>query len=332
MGKKDSINDKRFAKIHTDPRFRTQKVQDQKLDLDERFTGMFTKKNFQGPVPSKVDERGRKVKEVENPLAELYDTKGLDCIDEKGKFKWDVESSSESEVEEDANLGEDLYEHVENVPEGEESNRLAVTNCDFRVIKAVDLLALFRSFCPGDIEKVSIYPSQFGTERMEKEAKSGPVGEFSGEGDENDDVKLRKYEIDLLKYYYAVVECKSKESAIRVYEECDGLEIERTANFIDLRFIPESITDFKYPATDIATEIPKNHQLLAFYTRALQHSNVELTWDETPKERIHALQSAFSIEDYDEDEIDYSKYIASPSESEREEVEEEEQELPEKRS
>ncbi|CAG9319497.1 unnamed protein product [Blepharisma stoltei] len=329
MGKKDShIKDSRFSKIHTDPRFRTQKPEDQKVKLDERFTSMFTKKDFQGPVPSKVDERGRKVKDVSNPLTEIYDTSGIECIDAQGKFKWDVESSSSSGEEDEINLGEDLYEQVENIPEGGETNRLAVTNCDFRIVKAVDLLALFSSFCPGDVAKVTIYPSQFGMERMKKETVAGPVGDFSGVDPEEDDTKLRKYELDQLKYYFAVVECNSIEAAIRLYEECDGLEIERTSNFIDLRFIPDDVQDFKYPAKEIANEVPKNHQLLHFYTKALQHSRVELTWDETPKERTQKLQSAFAVEDLDE--VDLQNYIAPMSSSEEEEPDD--YDMPQKRN
>ena len=62
--------------------------------------------------------------------------------------------------------------------------------------------------------------------------------------DENDDFDpeaLRKYQLERLKYYFAVVEFDSVAAADRVYEECNGLEFENTSNVIDLRFIPEGM-------------------------------------------------------------------------------------------
>jgi len=62
--------------------------------------------------------------------------------------------------------------------------------------------------------------------------------------DENDDFDpeaLRKYQLERLKYYFAVVEFDSVAAADRVYEECNGLELENTSNVIDLRFIPEGM-------------------------------------------------------------------------------------------
>ena len=62
--------------------------------------------------------------------------------------------------------------------------------------------------------------------------------------DENDDFDpeaLRKYQLERLKYYFAVVEFDSVTAADRVYEECNGLEFENTSNVIDLRFIPEGM-------------------------------------------------------------------------------------------
>lgn len=308
--------DQRFAKIYSDPRFRTLAKKERKVQLDPRFSSMFTSAEFQGPISKNVDERGKKVTEVTNPLTRVFDTSEVQCIDDEGNFKWEVQSSSSSEPDVQMEVGEDLYQE-DSVPTGDETLKLALMNCDWNLIKAVDLLAILRSVAPG-VLKVSIYPSEFGKNKMEKEAKVGPIIGTS----EVDEEALRRYELETMKYYYAVAECDSLETSKKIYDECDGLEIERTSNVLDLRFVPESLV-FPFDPTDVATEVPKKYKMLDYYTKALQQSRVTLTWDEVPRERINTLRKAFQDEDIDDDEL--AKYIATPSpvnETANEEIEE----------
>jgi len=60
----------------------------------------------------------------------------------------------------------------------EATSRLAVVDLDWDHVRAVDIFAVLRSFVPsgGRIKKVTVYPSDYGLERMKEEATLGPRG------------------------------------------------------------------------------------------------------------------------------------------------------------
>jgi len=177
-----------------------------------------------------------------------------------------------------------------NITLGDASSRLAVVNLDWDNIRAVDLMAVGSSFCPpgGQILNVSVYPSEFGRERMEREEVEGPPSElFVGsskvndtseehsledssppESDDDDEkIKsnllhkatgstgdfdshaLRAYQLSRLRYYYAIITCDSPSTALALYNDMDGRDYLSTANCFDLRFVPDSVT-FDDPVTD----------------------------------------------------------------------------------
>ncbi|VAH29387.1 unnamed protein product [Triticum turgidum subsp. durum] len=122
--------------------------------------------------------------------------------------------------------------------------------------------------------------------------------------------KLRTYELNRLRYYYAVVVCDSSTTANHLYTTLDGTEFLKTANVFDLQFISDSM-EFKHPARDVATEAPPNYKEPDFETRALQHSKVKLTWDDDEPERKKKLRRKFNDEQLD----DLGVFLASDSES-----------------
>lgn len=111
--------------------------------------------------------------------------------------------------------------------------------------------------------------------------------------------KLRTYELNRLRYYYAVVVCDSSTTANHLYTTLDGTEFLKTANVFDLQFISDSM-EFKHPARDLATEAPPNYKEPDFETRALQHSKVKLTWDDDEPERKKKLRRKFNDDQLDD--------------------------------
>lgn len=264
------------------------------------------------------------------------------------------ESSSEEETsseEEDSADEDDLAdataggEQTEQIPMGEVSKRIAAVNLDWDHIRAADIMAVAASFAPtaGRVETVTIYPSEFGRERMEREELEGPPREIfasskrkeeseddsdsdededekirkrllreqAGEGEEFDDAKLRQYQLERLRYYYAVIECDSKTTAKAVYDDLDNREYLTTSNFFDLRFIPDEVTFDDDKPREQCTKLPDGYKPNDFRTEALTHSKVRLTWDDDDTTRKEVQKRAFSRAELDENDL--QAYIGSDS-------------------
>ncbi|ESO00059.1 hypothetical protein HELRODRAFT_113446 [Helobdella robusta] len=208
------------------------------------------------------------------------------------------------------------------------TRRLAVCNMDWDRIKSVDLMVLFSSFKPegGIIKSISIYPSDFGLERMKEEEWKGPkelteksdkvklLDEASSEKYFKE--KLRLYQLNRLKYFYAVLECDSVSTADAIYSNCNAMEYERSSTVLDLRFIPDDMTFDDRDPTSVCTSLPPkgSYKPTIFVNTALHQSNVQLTWDETPQERQAVLMADFTKKELHDDEIKH--YLASSSDEE----------------
>lgn len=319
-------------------------------------------------VPDESESEGEGEIEVEEDDVvekELKRAEGYDAA-RGGGF-----SSSEDEDEEDDEEGgveieeasfPDMQAEQAGVEMGEVSSRIAVVNLDWDNIRSTDLMAVFSSFAKGSkIHKISIYPSEFGKERMEREELEGPpkeifsrqdASEIESESDSEDsdtdekikkelqaedagkdfdDSALRQYQLERLRYYYAVIICSDANTAQDIYEATDGTEYLSSANFFDLRFIPDDVT-FDDKPRDECKEIPTDYHPTEFVTDALQHSKVKLTWDMDPAEatRKDAIKRAFSGSRAEIGENDLRAYLGSDSESDVEASEADEPQLSKK--
>ncbi|KAJ8125238.1 hypothetical protein O1611_g8400 [Lasiodiplodia mahajangana] len=270
-----------------------------------------------------------------------------DDEDDQGDNKDEDEGGAD--VSKSANI-QRLRDEQNDIEVGEITKRIAVVNLDWDNIKAADLMVLFSSFAPqgGRIEKVSIYPSEFGKERMRREEVEGPPKEIfkaaakdeddsepDSEDDSEDEEKIKKdllqegddqdfdndalrsYQLDRLRYYYAVVICSDLSTAEKLYNACDGTEYLASSNFVDLRFIPDDVTFDDEPREE-CDSVVANYQPTEFVTDALQHSRVKLTWDVAPDEaaRKENIRKAFTGSRADLEENDFRAYLASDSEDE----------------
>uniref|UniRef100_A0A915J3K1 NUC153 domain-containing protein n=1 Tax=Romanomermis culicivorax TaxID=13658 RepID=A0A915J3K1_ROMCU len=135
--------------------------------------------------------------------------------------------------------------------------------------------------------------------------------------------KIRQYQLNRLKYYYAVVECDSPETANGIYEACDGVEYESSATKIDLRFIPDDTSFDEDTPSDEATDLGdlNAYKPLHFRNAALQQSKVELTWDETSDARKDLMKSMFENQE-NLDQLNLKGILASGSSDDEDEEEE----------
>ena len=106
-------------------------------------------------------------------------------------------------------------------------------NFDWQSLKSKDIYSLFESFIkalypdqnPSDrLIGVDIYQSEFGIERLRIENEEGPL-RFLQEGMIDDEkggrkinpIVLRTYELDRLRYYFAVIQFSTKFVAEKIY-------------------------------------------------------------------------------------------------------------------
>ncbi len=439
--------DSRFAAMHSSHLFKRSAQAKHKVKVDERFKEVLKDKKYVN-VPGSVDKYGRKrkSKSAKEELKEFYtieEDEEEEKVEKEKKPGVSMESrldyltklsrgdisgdSSDDDSDDDSSSSDDDDEAEDELADsnaksalaidddevieeegGEATKRLAIQNCDWENLRAVDILNVLKSFCPAGrvIKSLNIYASDFGMKRMEEESKYGPQGiwDSSGigaDGDDDDDddddeeevytgidkindddddddedeeeganknskkdkkgdfrrksgnigivlqddlvirgkakpdsdhssakreqeskrstssgkssdydiVALRKYELSKLRYYFAIAECDTTETANILYEQLDGVELEHSSMVFDLRFVPDDISFADRPIKDSCQAVPDNYKAPDFIVNALQHTSIECSWDEGEKEREKKLTNISSWRMLNES--DFQQYIAS---------------------
>ncbi|CAD6222560.1 GSCOCG00001027001-RA-CDS [Cotesia congregata] len=249
-------------------------------------------------------------------------------------------SSSEEDESEASDLENIIHKWGELDNDAEEINetttRLALCNMDWDRIRAVDIMALVISFLPpgGLVKSVTIYPTEFGLERMKEEELKGPIEitedkKIEEEDDNNTDdedsaiqkEKIRLYQLKRLQYYFALIVLDSKETAEAIYRALDGFEYESSSNKMDLRVITDDRV-FDQEPKEVCDKYPDstNYKPRLFTTKAMQQVKCASTWDETSFERqeIAEKMNKGRIDEINHDDI--SKYVATSSSEDEPEI------------
>lgn len=274
----------------------------------------------------------------------------------------------DDELEEEDLAGFASKEEYQKLAQGERclldeaTSRVAVVDLDWQNFTALDILAVLRSFAPAGqnsaeaVERVTVYKSDYGIERMKIEDKEGPGAFFKQLGSDNEDDDnsdsdsdsdsdsekdssdsekeidkdaLRAYERSKLRYFFAIAKFSSAKIAKYIYDACDGLEFDRSSSRFDLRFVgEEDQVEKDRPFRDEATDVPVGYNApmdgQSFYNSALQHTNVNLTWDQGDKKRANAFRQQFqNIRNNDNAAMDANiqAYLASDSSDDDEDKE-----------
>ncbi|KAG9393953.1 hypothetical protein J8273_4553 [Carpediemonas membranifera] len=301
-----------------------------KVKLDKRFAEIYEDPDFQTVT---VDQYGQKQVGKNKDLDEFYEYDGETA--NKADEKADSSDGETSAVDTDAELTEpDLDLNQEYVaPEDQimvddETHRLAIQNMAWDLVNADDLFVVFTSFLPpgGRLLKVDKYVSEFGKTRLEREATEGPAA-FLGHGESLQrpstppdrisraaQEKLRGYELDRMKYFYAIATFDSPATALSIYNECDGKEFELSGTSFDLRFVPEDMPFDEAPA-DTASSIPVGYTMKAGHrVSAAMDTRVESSWDVTDVNRRALTHRQHGLQDLVGE--DFDAMIGSGSEDE----------------
>ncbi|VDD79388.1 unnamed protein product [Mesocestoides corti] len=334
------MDEKELDQISRDPRFAgrlKKKTKQEKEAFKSLFEGIEDEETYKDKRGRPWSKRPLKYAKQLVHKEEESDEEEESSSTEEASLSSDISSSAGEDVEENlVDLQDaDWYALVKDVKEVEESTRrLAVLHFDWDNSNAETIFLALESFLPPGacLEKVTIYPSDYGMRKMAEEEQHGPraiweKGSSSSDEDfakheegnhlaadvEGDEKKawkatsvqlrrrLRKYQLQRLKYFYAIAEFDSKETASTVYEACDGVEYASTGIRFDLRFVNDDET-FSVPSewSHLVSECSEvnraKYKPHAFENSALHSTRITLGWDRTPAARTLWLREQFEAD------------------------------------
>jgi len=212
--------DDRFASVLTDPRFRLQekdkygRKQQSKEEQSEELSAFYRIEKADEVEKSK--EESSDLLKPDEPVEQESDEESVE-EDPAARIKYltalsrgelsvsssssedegdndDDSDSSDDDHQDDAVYGtagvlDPSYKEQEEVPVTQTpSPYIAVMDMDWKHVRAVDLFAILSSFTPpGAIRRVQIFPSNFGLERMAKEAQYGPANLWKENKDDEEE-------------------------------------------------------------------------------------------------------------------------------------------------
>ena len=178
------MDDPRFSRARHDPRFRKKPKIKKQVEIDPRFHPKLETDEF-AVLSSKVDKFGKKISS--KFINSIYD--GATLLKPQSE-ELPEEEFNESDWEDLVMdlIDQEITDRLENREEIkrpelddadsiEYTTRMAVVDMDWDNISAQDLYVLFSSFLPTEssvVKSVTIYQSNFGKEKMEKERLEGP--------------------------------------------------------------------------------------------------------------------------------------------------------------
>jgi len=356
-------NDNSEKKVRTPSEKKERKTSVKELKEDSRFAILEDDK-FKVAEGGGMDyARGLKRKE---PKVKK-DKKGVKPDPKASKFEWDIEDSSDEDpfLEGDLDIWNAGLEQESDMESLDEPTvRLALTNVVWDKIDAQDLLLLFSSLVrsalglnlpsgstpreslkklqetrglEGErfIKSIKIYPSQFGTERMEKEKFDGPLIEYERFASElpllgiqnakDDEVNpailaaQRDYQLKRSRYYFAVIECSAPHVADALNKEISGTDALFSTTTIELMFVKDD-QEFDMLLEDCAEDIDVTHETADIIQNSLHHTGlVKMEIDEDSR-RETTLAKLFTDDEIDQ--IDIDRYLAGVDDSSSEEEDE----------
>ncbi|KAG2063438.1 hypothetical protein BDR04DRAFT_1188865 [Suillus decipiens] len=318
------MSDPRFARLKTDPRFRRPKKHNSKVVVDKRF-----KKNFDegGVGKEKLKQNGKGKEKLGAADSDNesdrsgFVTLGRD-LDEEGELDLDAQATAYAKTAPEDNSKEAT----------EKTRRLVVVNLDWDHVRAAHLVntkSAKATVARGNVPSVRVYLSKLEKERIAREEKEGPhvevlkkkieneedanertIYETGGGADYGQDA-LRKYQLERLRYYYAIIECDTAEAAAHIYNEVEGTALERSANVFDLSCVPDEMAFDEEYRDEVIDDPGTRYRAVEFVTDALRLSKVKLTWDDDDPERNHITRRSLTKKEIEE--ADFKAYIASSS-------------------